>query len=311
MSASTKRQLVAHRRKAVVLDESQGDRPAVVVLTRQEDPLVGDEDVVEDRDRLHHLALGAEGMVVLVLDATTVGARHQLHPGSVHRDGEGDRVVSIRFRHRPRGDDDQFVDVRRAARVDLRPPDDDAVGAALDDAGVVVRVGLVGRSFGAVTLGVGLGHRDRQVVVAAVLVEGLHAAGVLGLVLLVNQAADLVEGEEAVGADLLHQWHQRLPPRRARFNEAGALQEVIGVARDLEVAGVRFTLIGDDGEVPVGRLFGHLEVDGGVLDGLADDRVSGDVADFLATVVDRPVVLQALHVFRCCAQAHAWCSSGG
>ena len=52
------RELVGDRGEAVVLDEGEREGAGGVGVAIEEDALVGHEHVVEDGDRLHHLADG-------------------------------------------------------------------------------------------------------------------------------------------------------------------------------------------------------------------------------------------------------------
>src|SRR5687767_15397925 len=98
--------------------------------------------------------------------------------------------------------------------MDLRPTDNYPVGAALDYSRVVIGVRLAQRPGAAVALGIGLRDRNREVIVAAVLVERLHALEVIRFVLLIYLARDAMEGEEGIGSDFFHKHNQRLAKGR-------------------------------------------------------------------------------------------------
>ena len=133
-----------------------------------------------------------------------------LRPGCVGRHGEGDGVVGVSLGHGAGGQHDDLVHVSRAARVGLGAAHDDTVGAALDDAQVVVGMGLGAGSAGAVALHVGLGDGHGQVVVAAVPVKLVDAGAVVCLAGLIDGAGDAHEAEEGIAADLLYEGHERL-----------------------------------------------------------------------------------------------------
>ena len=68
----------------------------------------------------------------------------------------------------------------------LGPPDHYAVGPLLDDVEIEVRVGLLGRTPGAVALHIGHADGDAQIVVAHVLAEPHDPPVVLGTVVVVH-----------------------------------------------------------------------------------------------------------------------------
>ncbi len=290
----------------MVLNETKGERPGEVVLSGHENPLPRHEHIVEDGDRLHHLVFGAQWRIELALRAAAVRAGHQLQAGRVHGDGERQCVVLVALTQRPRGQHDELVHVGRTARVELRPADHDAIRPAFDDTGVHVGVGLVARPCRTVALHIRLRDRDREIVIAAVPVERLHPPEVIGLVLLVHLARYPVEREEGIGADLLHQDHQGLPQCGRRLDELAPLEQVIGVRGDLVVAAVLLGALGHHGEVAVGRVLRHLEVDGGVVHGLLDDRVGRDIGHLLATIEHGPPVLERVNVLLGGAESHSF-----
>ena len=109
---------------------------------------------------------------------------------------ERHRVVGVVGTHRRVGSTMISCRVRADARVALRAPHDDAVGALLDHVHVEVGIGLRVRRERAVALDVGLRHRHRQIAVAAVLVVGRGPLARLAV-----EHAE--QAEQRVGADLL------------------------------------------------------------------------------------------------------------
>ena len=122
--------------------------------------------------------------------------------------------------------------------MDLGAAHHDAVGAFLDHAHVVVGMVLRGGSERAIALDVGLRHRDREIVVAAVAMILRDPLAVLGLAGGRHPLAHDMQRVERVGADLLDQHDQgRALAGRGR-DKFAALEQVIGVARQMEVAAV-------------------------------------------------------------------------
>jgi hypothetical protein len=64
----------------------------------------------------------------------------------------------------------------------FRAANDNPIGTPIDNVQVVIRVGLGARAQGAIAFDIGLRHRDRQIVTAAVVVKGFDAAPVGRLV---------------------------------------------------------------------------------------------------------------------------------
>ena len=224
----------------------------------------GHEDVVEDRHGLDHLARRRERVLRLALALRReVRARDQRQPGRVERDRERDRVVGVGRRHRPRRQHDHLVGVDRDRRVDLRAAHDDPVGAPLDDPHVRVGVALLGRAQRTVALDVGLGDADREVAVAAVLVERPNRASRVRLAELVRERQ---QREQRVAADLLDQQHERLPGPRRGLDQRAAREQVVAVTRHVEVAA---RAVGPDRQPAVLGAVGELEVERGVVDAVA------------------------------------------
>ncbi|GMV85588.1 MAG: hypothetical protein AMXMBFR80_14430 [Dehalococcoidia bacterium] len=134
---------------------------------------------------------------------------------------------------------------------------------------------------------------------------------VVRLVLRIDLARDAVEREKRVGADLLHQDDEGLAERGRGLDELAALEKVVAAGGNFEIAAVAVAALGHDGEVAVGRVFGHFEVEAGVVDGLLDDRVRGDIGHLLAAVEDGAVVFQGVDVLLGGAESHGCGASSG
>ena len=68
---------------AVHAAERVGERAGVLVLAEQEDALVGDEDVVEDRPRLHEVVVGGDRHLDLVVGVVRLSPRATIRsPGA-------------------------------------------------------------------------------------------------------------------------------------------------------------------------------------------------------------------------------------
>ena len=78
------RQLVTDRGKAVKLNEGEREWTSPLPLAVHEHPVPRNEDVIENRQRLHHLVLAAYRVVKVVAFRSTVRARNQRDTGCVH-----------------------------------------------------------------------------------------------------------------------------------------------------------------------------------------------------------------------------------
>ena len=156
---------------------------------------------------------------------------------------------------------------------------------------------LIGGAFPPVSFHVGLGDGDGEVVLAAVLVEFLDAREIARSHVLVHVGGEQAQGEERVGSDLLDEDDEGAAQGRGAFDESAALQEVVRGFGDVVVARVGAVGAFDEREFLLRLVFGHLVVDGGVIDRDSDDGVGGHVLHPLAPVVDDAAVIQALFVF--------------
>ncbi len=130
------------------------------------------------------------------------------------------------------------------------------------------------------------------------------ALAVLGLARGRHPLAQDVERVKRVGADLLDQDDQcRALAGRGR-DKLAALEQIVGVARQMKVAAVLAAAIPHHGEAAVLRIFGHPVVDTGMLDRDPDHGILGDVGDFLAAQINRPPVAQRFLVLLRCSQSH-------
>ena len=172
----------------------------------------------------------------------------------------------------------------------LRAPHDDAVGRSSTTWTYEVGVGLLVRRLRAVALHVGLRDRDREVVVAAVLVEGLTPLARLAL-------EHRSQAEQRVGADSFSEIS--VPPSavivsisRMRASRSSVVWG-IGSTR-VFVAGVGILR---HREVAIRRVVPDLEVERGVVDRDTQVGLLEDVVDPLpavpegATVAERRAVL--------------------
>ena len=297
------RQLVAHRREAVELDEGLRERSRHVDLAVEEHPLPRHLDVFEDGQRLHHLALRADRVLEGVAGPAVAAREHrQARRVGRHRAGDGVRLLAggqVAGRQH-----DDLVGVGRNRGVRLGAAQRQAVGVLRHHADVIVGVGLPGRSLAAIALDVGLRHRHREVAVPAAGVERFDPLQVAGPLFAVQAPGDQAQGEQRVGADLLDQHHQGAAEGRGPLDERAALEQVFRGARDRVVARAGAGGSVDDRQRAVRGVVGHPVVDGGVLDRAADHGVVHDVVHALPPVVDRPPVAQAVLVLPGRHQCH-------
>ena len=219
---------------------------ALVVFAGQENALVGDEDVVEDNQRL--LAPVArvahvQGAVLQLAGIRGLAPKDEGDAGSRRRYREGDRELAFVLSHRGGGHDQYLVGVEGAGLVRLGAADHYALRCPVHDVDEHVRVVLVTGAESAVSLHVG--HRAIQHHVllldpADVIVE---PPVVIGAVLEVALIGDRVQRVQAVhphapleagrGPPAQHPLHQHLVGE-----VLGALVDV-GEAADLLPGQVR------------------------------------------------------------------------
>ncbi len=212
-------QLVTHRGEAMELHEGERGGAGQIVAPLEEHPLPGNEDVVEDGERLDHFVGGGDGPVEGIVGAVQkVGA---VEPQSRSGDGhaEGHRPGLVSRTHAAAGEDDDLVHVGRARGVDLGAAHHDSIGPLLHHVDVEVRVFLLRWALAAIAFYVGLRDCQRQVAVAASLVEVIET---LQALLLAGAPQHALQREEGVGADLLNKNNERRPFGGARLDQLGA-----------------------------------------------------------------------------------------
>ena len=147
------------------------------------------------------------------------GVEPQPFRGNGH--GECHRPGLVSRTHAAAGEDDDLVHIRRAGSVDLGAAHHDPIRALFHHADVEVRVFLLRWALAAVAFYVGLRDCQRQVAVAATLVEVIEA---LQALLLAGAPQHALQREEGVGADLFNKNNERRPFGRARLDQLGARQ---------------------------------------------------------------------------------------
>ncbi len=88
---------------------------------------------------------------------------NNFHPRSIGGDRTGHRVLGLCLRHVFGRHDNLLIHEWRAGHRGFRPPNHDAVGAAFDNVGIEVRIGLIMGLFSAISLSVGHAERTGQV----------------------------------------------------------------------------------------------------------------------------------------------------
>ena len=140
-------------------------------------------------------------MIEGALVAMRGGAADQFQPVGRHGQGEGHGVIGVPLGHGPGRQDDDLVHDRPHRGVGLRPPDDDAVLAAVHNPDVKVRVLLLVGTLASLPFDVGLGHGDAEVPGAAAVELRGDAGGVVRPFFLVQVVGDHRQGEQGVRAD--------------------------------------------------------------------------------------------------------------
>ena len=294
---------------AVIAGEALHHHAGELILTVEEDVLVGDEHVVQHHQGLLAAELGVahiDGGVLLQLAGVAgLTAIDHVHALGVGGAGEGDGPVLISLTHGDGGHEDVPVGVDGAGLVALGTADHDAVGTALHNVDVHIGIGLVVGSLGAVTLGVGHGAVHGEVVVLHHGQELLEVLMIVGAVLLVHLEGGgehRVEGVHAhaaleAGSGLLTQ--QALHLHLVDEVLGGLVQvgeAVDGVAGEAGLDGHEIRILGI-----LGQGVGH----GDAVDGGTDHGVIHPVLDILAEHVHPGVQLaQAVDVLLRGHQCH-------
>ena len=204
----------------MIVGEHQGQVAGVaadvlLVPATHKHTLIGHEHIVKNGQGLHIADVRPGGVDVLAL-VMLAGQSHQLDAVPVGGQGEGHSVVGVVGAHKLGGQGDDLIHIGGAGVADLGAADDDALGGLAVDADAV-HVSLhhvekligVGLHMGALILGVTgalhvrLGAVADQVVVLAVLqvlVQALVILGTAGLVAVVGDGEQSVEGVRAHAA---------------------------------------------------------------------------------------------------------------
>ncbi len=190
--------LAARIGMAVEEGEEQGADPAVLVFAGQEDPLPGDEAVVED-----HVGVRRpwdEAPLVVLPRPQVVDGDDLLQPVPVARNGEGHGVILVLGAQGPGRDHQDLVGHGGLGDVHLAAVDDDPVLEPLLDPHIGARVRLVGRAEHPVALHVGLGAAADEVLRLEAGEPFLEVLVVLGgpVVQLVRLVGDVVDGVRRV-----------------------------------------------------------------------------------------------------------------
>jgi hypothetical protein len=157
-----------------------GERSCGLDLAVEEHPLVGDEHVVVDDEADRVVAELRDGHV-LEVDALGLGRDvHDPHSRGVDRNGERDRELLLAGLHRLGRDGHQLVPDGGARDVELRPPHHDPVPLAVDDPEVGIGVVLLAGPLVAVSLGVGDGLHEPEVLILHLLDVGPNQLASLG-----------------------------------------------------------------------------------------------------------------------------------
>ena len=129
-------------------------------------------------------------------------------------------VFLVRFGHRARWQDDDFVHVGGCNWCAFSRHGRDAIVATFDDGRVVVPDAIGSGAAAAIALVSVWATEMARVVIAAVPVERLYALEVVRLVFGIDLSGDAVEREERVAADLFHEHHEGLAERPSLLRSA-------------------------------------------------------------------------------------------
>ena len=277
------------------LHKGQGHQTRRGDLASQEHPLPGDKDIFEDGQRLHHFVFGTDGILEVVSLEPAIGTGQELQPFGGHRQGEGHGVVLIALAHGPGRQDNDFVRIGGDRGVDLGSAYHDAVVAPVNNAHIIVRMVLALGAHAAVPFDIALGHGHRIIIIPTQLIVFFDPLAILSRAVLGHFFGNNVQRQERVRANLFNQNNQRGSLTGTGGNQTAALEQVFGVLGQVIITGIFLAglRVGDHRQVAVARVFGHLIVDAGVLNGLADNRVGGDIVNFFTAIIDFPAVFQA------------------
>ena len=200
-----------------------------LVLTVEEDVLIGDKHVVENHQCLLSAEFGVAHVDAALLHLAGIAglaAVDHVQPLGVGGAGEGHGVIPVRLAHGDGGHEDVPVAVDGAGLVAFRAADHNAVVAAFHHVDVHIRVGLLMGCLGAVALGVGHGAVHGQIVVLHVDEEFLEVLVIACAALLVDLIGGGVHGVEGVHAHAaLEAGGGLLPQQTLHFH---LLHQIIG-----------------------------------------------------------------------------------
>ena len=288
----TAARLTAAGGQAVDGGEVAQETAHILGLAAQEDPLVGDEDLVKVD---HGLVVGvglaqvdALNVALHLKEALILGrtAQNEGHARRVGGDGAGQGKVLILRLHVGGGDDDHFVGKENAGLVALEAADDDAVLPDLVHVDVAVPVGLLMGGNGAQTLDVRHGDGTAQVVVLHIAQEVHEALKVVGAQILVHVVGTGAQSGEGFGAGAAV--GTAADDLGQSTGGAGFLVGVGGAGEGGVIDAHRFAaqvgLGGDEGG-PLGVMLELVDLGDGVEAG-GQGRIGGKVLDLLAQEPD-------------------------
>ena len=293
----------------MIAGETLDDHAGELILTVQEDVLVGDKDVVQNNQSLLAAELGVtnvdRGTLFHLTGVAGLTAVDHVHTLGVGGASEGNSPILVSLAHGDGGPEDVPVRVDGTGLVALGAADHDTILTALHDMDIHVGISLLAGGLGTVALGVGHGAVDGQVVVLNEGQELLEVLMIVGAILLVNLVGgreDSVEGVHTdaaleAGSGLLAQ--QTLHLHLVHQVLSGLMQ--VGEAVDLlagqaGVNGHQICVLG----ILCGSIGHSNAVDGGT-----DHGVIHPVLDFLAEHVNTGVQLaQAFNILLCGHQCH-------
>ncbi|MPM24389.1 hypothetical protein SDC9_70871 [bioreactor metagenome] len=175
-----------------------------LILAIQEEVLVGNEHMVQNHQGLLTAELcvaNIDGAALQLAGVAALAAVDHVHALGIRRAGKGNCPVLVSLTHGDGRHENVPVGVDGAGLVALGPADHNAVRAALHHMHIHIRVSLLMRRFGAVTLRIGHRAVHRQVVI-------LHHFQELLEVLVIVRAVCLIDligrGEHRIEAVHAH-----------------------------------------------------------------------------------------------------------
>ena len=138
-----KRRFVGYGGKPMEFHERVGQHPGKIPFTGQEYAFVGNEHIVEYRQRFNQMVFRTDGMVIHTVARKTVGAGNEFNAGGIHRDRKGHSVVLILFGERPGGQHNHLIHEDGSGGMRFGATHNDTVRSAFDDMDVVVGMRLL------------------------------------------------------------------------------------------------------------------------------------------------------------------------